>query len=222
MAVNTESEENYLKALYHLEDQGHRPVSTNQLAQRLSAKAPSATAMLQKLADKGLVRYEPYQGGQLTDEGRRKALQTIRHHRLWEVFLVEKLGYGWEEVHDMAEQLEHIRQPELAERLYRFLGRPDYDPHGDPIPRPDGSVPEASRLTASEIPPGRTGLLSGVATGNPAFLSTLRKEGLELGTPLTRLAADIEADILLFAHPEKGNIQLSKATTDRLYVVLEK
>ena len=218
----TESEDNYLKALYHLEDQGFSPVSTNQLAAKLSTKAPSATAMLQKLADKGLVRYEPYQGGRLTDDGRRKALQTIRHHRLWEVFLVEKLGYGWEEVHEMAEQLEHIRQPDLAERLYRFLGSPEYDPHGDPIPRPDGSLPEASKLTASEIPVGKTALLSGVATGNPVFLTNLRKEGLELGTPLTRLNQDAATDILRFSLPGKGVVQLSKATTDRLYVVYEK
>jgi DtxR family Mn-dependent transcriptional regulator len=217
----TESEENYLKALFHLEAEGPVPVSTNRLAAYLNARAPSATAMLQKLAEKGLLDYEPYQGGKLTPTGRQRALTTIRSHRLWEVFLVQKLGFGWEEVHDMAEQLEHIRHPELSQRLDQFLGFPEIDPHGDPIPRSDGSLPEVSRLTAADLQPGESGVLCGVASADPGFLVHLRQQGLELGTLLHRLPNQASGGWLHFTIPPHNPLVLDPASAARIFVAVK-
>jgi DtxR family Mn-dependent transcriptional regulator len=217
----TESEENYLKALFHLEAEGPVPVSTNRLAAYLNTRAPSATAMLQKLAEKGLLTYEPYQGGALTAVGRQRALTTIRSHRLWEVFLVKHLGFGWEEVHDMAEQLEHIRHPELTQRLDQFLGFPEIDPHGDPIPRLDGSIPEVSRLTAADLQPGETGVLCGVASADPHFLIHLRQQGLELGTTLQRQPQVAPQGWLPFAVNHHTPLMLDPAAAARIFVALQ-
>src|SRR5437868_332834 len=135
--MNTFTEENYLKAIYHLSLQSES-VSTNQIAASLNTKAASVTDMLKKLADKKLINYARYQGVTLTVEGERVALSIIRRHRLWEYFLVEKLSFKWDEVHDVAEELEHISSKELIDRLDDFMGNPKYDPHGDPIPDCNG------------------------------------------------------------------------------------
>src|SRR5471030_1303396 len=135
--MNTLAEENYLKSIYHLSlDTGN--VSTNQLAAQLNTKASSVTDMLKKLADKALINYTPYQGVTLTGAGEKIAINIIRKHRLWEFFLVEKLSFKWDEVHEMAEEMEHISSNELIDRLDKFMGFPKYDPHGDPIPDCDG------------------------------------------------------------------------------------
>src|SRR5690606_9923498 len=132
------AEENYLKAIYALEEDEHLPASTNEIAKRINAKASSVTDMLKKLSDKSLVSYQKYQPASLTDEGRKIALNVIRKHRLWEYFLVEKLNFGWEEVHEIAEQLEHIKSTKLTDKLDEFLNFPKFDPHGDPIPDKKG------------------------------------------------------------------------------------
>ena len=134
------SEENYLKEIFHLSGLTDKRVSTNSLASRLNSKASSITDMLQKLSDKKLVKYVKYKGCDLTKEGERIAIQIIRKHRLWETFLVSKLSFGWEEVHDVAEQLEHIDSAKLIDSLDRFLNYPKFDPHGDPIPDKDGNI----------------------------------------------------------------------------------
>ena len=125
------TEENHLKAIFHLSIDEEIGVSTNAIAQNLNTKAPSVTDMLKKLCDKGLVTYKKYQGAALTDLGRKAALNIIRKHRLWEVFLVEKLNFNWSEVHEVAEQLEHIKSKKLTNELDKFLGYPTKDPHGD-------------------------------------------------------------------------------------------
>lgn len=134
------TEENYLKAIYHLSADESKQVNTNQIAAILNTKAASVTDMLKKLSGKNLIDYERYQGVGLTDTGKTIALKIIRKHRLWEYFLVEKLSFGWDEVHDLAEQLEHIPSSELTDRLDEFLGFPKYDPHGDPIPDQSGAI----------------------------------------------------------------------------------
>ena len=139
MKTHTESEENYIKALYHLG--GGRPVSNGDLAQRSGAKGSSVTQAVRRLGQKDLVNVVPYKGVQLTPQGIRLAKSILRKHRLWETFLVDKLGFGWEEVHPLAEQLEHIQSEELVDRLFQFLGSPKHDPHGDPIPERDGQMP---------------------------------------------------------------------------------
>src|SRR6201996_1758164 len=135
--MNTLAEENHLKAIYHLSQQADS-VSTNQIAAALNTKAASVTDMLKKLADKQLINYTPYQGVTLTGAGEKIALLIIRKHRLWEYFLVEKLNFKWDQVHEMAEELEHISSQELIDRLDKFMGYPKYDPHGDPIPDCNG------------------------------------------------------------------------------------
>src|ERR1700743_2860074 len=136
--MNTLAEENYLKSIYHL-SLNNESVSTNQIAASLSTSAASVTDMLKKLADKELINYARYQGVTLTPSGEKIAVHIIRKHRLWEYFLVEKLDFKWDEVHEMAEEMEHISSKELIDRLDRFMGYPKYDPHGDPIPDSNGN-----------------------------------------------------------------------------------
>ena len=130
----TTAEENYLKAIYHLSDGGKKSVSTNDVAGEMNTKPASVSDMLRKLGEKEVIEYRKYYGVNITDEGKKRALQTIRKHRLWEVFLVEKLNFAWDEVHEVAEELEHIQSPLLIQRLDAFLNYPKFDPHGDPIP----------------------------------------------------------------------------------------
>src|ERR1700749_201692 len=137
--MNTLAEENYLKSIYHLSLNG-AIASTNQLAAQLNTKASSVTDMLKKLAEKELINYTPYQGVTLTPPGEKIAINIIRKHRLWEYFLVEKLNFKWDEVHEMAEEMEHISSNELIDRLDKFMGYPKYDPHGDPIPDCNGLI----------------------------------------------------------------------------------
>jgi DtxR family Mn-dependent transcriptional regulator len=136
----TISEENYLKVIYHVSLVAPKGVSTNAIAGMLDTKASSVTDMLKKLADKNLVSYQKYQGVTLTDEGLHKAKMIVRKHRLWEVFLVEKLQFSWDEVHEIAEELEHIQSEPLIDKLDAFLGFPSVDPHGDPIPDANGAI----------------------------------------------------------------------------------
>jgi DtxR family transcriptional regulator, Mn-dependent transcriptional regulator len=178
------TEENYLKTIYYLSSRQEGEVTTNSLAEMTSTKAASVSDMLRKLSDKSLIHYKKYQGVRLTEEGKRLALKVIRRHRLWEVFLVEKLGFGWDEVHDMAEDLEHIRSEELVERLDAYLDYPQFDPHGDPIPSPAGQMPEVEYRKLSEVSVGQEVQVMGVLEHSTEFLQHLDKTGLNLGCKL--------------------------------------
>ena len=179
------TEENYLKIIYLLtERNGGNEVSTNELAEHTQTKAASVSDMLRKLAEKHYINYRKYQGVTLTFEGQHIALAVIRKHRLWEVFLVEKLGFGWDEIHDIAEQLEHIDSKELTECLDRFLGSPTFDPHGDPIPDAKGRMPSVSYQKLSEVPLNQSVVMMGVSTHSPAFLQHLDKYQITLGCSL--------------------------------------
>ena len=147
------SVEDYLKAIYHLTETGEA-ASTNAIAQRLGLAAPSVTGMVKRLAEQGLVRHEPYRGAELTTKGRRAALRTVRRHRVLEAYLVAFLGYDWGNVHDEAERLEHAVTDDLIERMAQALGNPSVDPHGDPIPAPDGSIAEAVYTPLTDLPVG--------------------------------------------------------------------
>lgn len=147
------SVEDYLKAIYHLSE-GGEVASTNAIAQRLGLAAPSVTGMVKRLAEQGLVRHEPYRGAELTPQGRRAALRTVRRHRILEAYLVAFLGYDWGNVHDEAERLEHAVSDDLIERMAQTLGNPSVDPHGDPIPAPDGTMAEVVYTPLSELPEG--------------------------------------------------------------------
>ena len=178
------TEENYLKVIHRLSEATSEDISTNAVAELMQTKAASVTDMLRKLADKGWVNYQKYQGVRLSAEGEKIALSIVRKHRLWELFLVEKMGFNWDEVHEIAEQLEHIESDQLVNKLDEFLGFPKTDPHGDPIPNKDGILPELAYLHLSDIKAGKNCKLMGVAQDSAVFLQLLTKLNLNLGAKL--------------------------------------
>lgn len=180
----TYSEENYLKVIYHLSTGANKGITTNAIATVVESKPSSVTDMVQKLADKELVIYKKYQGVSLTDKGRHNALMIIRKHRLWEVFLVDKLDFSWDEVHDVAEQLEHIKSEKLTDRLEEFLDFPTEDPHGDPIPDRNGKVAKVEKHLLSEIAAGKKVMCVGVKDSSSAFLQYLDKQQIALGSSI--------------------------------------
>lgn len=177
----SQTEENYIKAIYKLSTNGFDTVSTNALAELLGTKPASVTDMIKKLSHKKLIEYEPYKGVKISTKGRTLALSVIRKHRLWEVFLVEKLNFNWDEVHEIAEQLEHIKSPTLVERLDKYLGKPKFDPHGDPIPDENGNFKAANQILIHQSNIGDSGVIVGVKDSSNDFLQYLDRIGLQLG-----------------------------------------
>ncbi len=178
------TEENYLKAIYHISESGANDVSTNALAEEMKTKAASVTDMLKKLSQKDLVEYKKYKGVKISKLGEAVALQVIRKHRLWEVFLVERLQFNWDEVHDIAEQLEHIKSPLLIKKLDAYLEHPKYDPHGDPIPDENGQFGPISRTPLAELQTNSTGKFVAVKDSSSPFLQYLDKVGLYIGATI--------------------------------------
>ena len=179
----TEAQEDYLKHLFLLEEALGGPVPTQALAERLSVKPPSVTEMLKKLKALGLLEHEPYRGARLTERGRKVALEVLRHHRLLEAYLHQALGYGWEEVHQEAERLEHVISEDLEERIAEYLGHPPFDPHGDPIPTKDLTLPSSKALPLTEAPLGRARVARALAQDR-GTLNLLARLGLVPGKPL--------------------------------------
>lgn len=179
----TRSEEDHIKAVHALLQDG-ATAGTKDLAAKLGIKASSVTVMLKKLADKGLLKHEPYYGVKLTAKGKAEALKLVRKHRLWETFLVERLGFGWDEVHEVAEQLEHVRSTKLTDQLAAYLGDPAFDPHGDPIPDRRGKMPvrDARPLAACAV--GDAVRLLAVKDGSDALLHLLDRKGVAIGMRL--------------------------------------
>jgi DtxR family Mn-dependent transcriptional regulator len=175
------TEENYLKEIFKLMELGDNTISTNAIANKLGTRAASVTDMLIKLADKKLVHYKKYKGVTLTAKGKKVALEIIRNHRLWEVFLVEKLKFKWDEVHEMAEELEHINSKEMVLRLDKYLGYPKFDPHGDPIPDGKGKIGVKKSRLLSQLIPNKAAQVVGVVDHSPAFLQYIEKLGIMPG-----------------------------------------
>lgn len=175
------AEENYLKTIYHLSEAGKEPVTTNALAENMNNKAASVTDMIKRLSSKGVITYEKYHGVNISPKGKMQALMVIRKHRLWETFLVEKLGFPWDKVHDVAEQLEHIQSSLLIEKLEEFLGYPAVDPHGHPIPDNNGRIKEVEQIILADWPAGKKGVVRSVKDGSEVFLQYLSKNGITLG-----------------------------------------
>lgn len=171
------AEENYLKAIYHLSDDGAKDVLTNELADSMNTKAASVTDMIKKLSAKELITYKKYYGVNVTAKGKGRALQVIRKHRLWETFLVQKLNFTWDEVHEIAEQLEHIRSPRLIEKLDEFLGFPTVDPHGDPIPDGKGKIKIKPQIPLDKVAEGYKGTIIAVKDSDSTLLKYLEKIG---------------------------------------------
>lgn len=214
--MNTLAEENYLKSIYHL-SQNAISVSTNQLAGLLNTKASSVTDMLKKLAEKSLINYTPYQGVSLTASGEKIAVNIIRKHRLWEYFLVEKLQFKWDEVHEMAEELEHISSNELIDRLDKFMDYPKYDPHGDPIPDCNGLIKVHNLKAVSSVAVNESGIICGVRDHSTPFLQYLEKQGLTIGKKITvKEIIEFDRSVSLFC--DGRTMQISREVANNLLI----
>ena len=213
----TLSEENYIKTIYHLTSFLEGEISTNAIADKMETKASSVTDMLKKLAEKDLVHYKKYQGVSLTDDGKWAAKMIVRKHRLWEVFLVEKLGFSWDEVHDIAEQLEHIKSEQLIDRLDDFLGNPTEDPHGDPIPDAKGTIIKVEKLLLSELSEHQSGMCVGVKDTSSEFLRYLDKQCISLGSKIECISKEV-FDASLKIKVEGRELTISNKIASNLFV----
>lgn len=213
----THSEENYLKAIYHLTVTLEGDVPTNAIAEMMDTKASSVTDMLKKLSDKNLIHYVKYQGVSLTEHGRHAAKMIVRKHRLWEVFLVDKLAFTWDEVHDIAEQLEHIKSEKLINKLDDFLGNPTEDPHGDPIPDAQGKIANTEKVLLSELNENETAICVGVKDSSADFLQYLNKQKIALGAVL-RVIGRENFDASLQIALNETQLTVSSKIAGNLYV----
>ncbi len=221
MELLTQSEENYLKAIYMIANELGSSVSTNVLAERMDTKPSSVTDMVKKLSDKKLIDYQKYQGCSLTDQGLIKALLIVRKHRLWEVFLVEKLKFGWEEVHVIAEQLEHIQSVKLTNQLDDFLGNPKFDPHGDPIPTREGVIlSQSKQIPISDLIINDKGVVIGVEDGSKDFFTFLKRYEIELGTEL-KVIERFSFDDSILVELNGKEVNLSSFISSKIYVQKE-
>lgn len=211
------SEEDHLKAIHSVIDSGGR-ASTNAISARLSTKASSVTDMLKKLAEKRLVKHEPYHGATLTTRGEKIALRLVRKHRLWETFLVARLGFGWNEVHDIAEQLEHVSSEKLVEKLDEYLGRPAFDPHGDPIPDKDGKMKQRTITRLTDCPVGSSVRIVAVEHTSDPLLEHLDRKGISIGMRFD-ISARLEYDGSMELRVKNGPVyNLSAQVAQHLFV----
>ena len=211
------AEENYIKAIWHLQ-QSDSNVTTNELAAELQTKPASVTDMLKRLKEKKLLNYQPYYGVKLNADGKKIALTIIRKHRLWEFFLVEKLKFNWDEVHAIAEELEHVSSSELIKRLDDFLGNPRFDPHGDPIPDGSGKMEPLIQITLHELKENNTAIVTGVGDQSSSLLELLSKKNISIGTKLEikqRNSFDSSVEIKLRNQPL---ITLSEQLAKKIFV----
>lgn len=212
------TEENYLKAIYGGSQKGKEKITVSALAGALNVNAASVVDMLKKLADKKLIIYDKVKGARLTERGNKIAVNVVRNHRLWEVFLLQKLGYSWDVVHEIAEQLEHIKHDELADRLDEFLGYPEFDPHGDPIPKANGELPKTATTMLSEMEIGESCKVAAVKDTSSAFLQYLQQLSVGIGTKI-KVLEKIQFDGSITIQIGKENKKtVSKKFADNLLV----
>ncbi|MCX6199378.1 MAG: metal-dependent transcriptional regulator [Bacteroidetes bacterium] len=212
------TEENYIKSIFHLSEDGDENISTNDIARSVNATAASVTDMLKKLKQKKIITYEKYQGVRLTNEGEKIAKSIVRKHRLWEVFLVEKLGYSWDKIHDIAEQLEHIRSEEMIDKLEKFLGFPKFDPHGDPIPDASGNIKQVKQVLLSKMKVGDKGKVVGVKDSSAKLLQHLDSLEIHLGTSI-EISEVVEFDNSFVVQlGKKRKVTLSKLAAQNIFV----
>lgn len=217
--MNSFTEENYLKTIYKLEEQSGERVNNSLLAKALLVHSATVTDMLKKMSQKKLIVYEKSKGFKLTGKGRKIAISILRKHRLWEVFLVNKLGFGWDEVHDLAEQLEHIQSEALISRLDILLGHPKSDPHGDPIPDENGEFAKSRAVLLSTLKINADAKFTGVTDHSSAFLSYLDKIGLTLGNTIkVKFIEEFDNSYILQINT-KGEIAVSNKVVNSLLVI---
>jgi DtxR family Mn-dependent transcriptional regulator len=213
------TEENYLKAIYSLSERSESfDTSTNEIAERIRTKPPTVSDMLRKLTEKKMVSYEKYKRVQLTRAGKQVAILIIRKHRLWEVFLHDKLDFAWDEVHEVAEQLEHIHSEELILRLEKFLGFPKYDPHGDPIPSANGELSPLKRITLSDAEPNKSYRVVGVKDSSTLFLQYLQQINISIGTKIKLIEKIAFDGSLVISLKKNQQLTVSKKFSDNVLV----
>ncbi len=217
MPMLSRSEEDHIKAVYALLQEGESAF-TKDIAERMRTKASSVTDMLKKLSGKSLLKHEPYYGAKLTAKGQAIALQLVRRHRLWETFLVERLGFGWDEVHDVAEQMEHVANDKLTDKLDEYLGHPHFDPHGDPIPDKHGKLRTRKTRRLDTCKPGESVRIAAVSETTDGLLRLLDAKGLRIGTTLS--VQDVHAfDGSMDIKPQRGSaFSVSKDVSHHLQV----
>lgn len=213
------TEENYLKAIYHLAEGGTKAVLTNEIADSMNTRAASVTDMIKKLSAKNFISYEKYYGVKITKQGKLEALSIIRKHRLWETFLVQKLKFSWDEVHDIAEQLEHIQSPLLIEKLDEFLNYPKADPHGEPIPDRNGKVQVMAQGCLHDQPVGYKGRIVAVKDADSNLLKYLNKIGATPGA-IIELMSKEEYDQSLEIIVENKKLTISKSVSQNILVAI--
>lgn len=213
----THTEENYLKVIYHLSHTEDGGISTNAIAQKIDTKASSVTDMIKKLKEKELITHQKYQGVFITDAGKQAAKMIIRKHRLWEVFLVDTLHFNWDEVHDVAEQLEHIKSEKLINALDAFLGYPKEDPHGDPIPNAKGEIPFREKELLAETLIDTNYMCVGVKDTSSAFLQYLDRQNIALGTTF-KVVKHEKFDHSVTISLNNIELTLSKVVAQNLFV----
>lgn len=213
------TEENYIKSIYSLSLEPGE-VYVSELAKKLNVKLPTVNSMIKKLAVKKLVAYAPYQGIKLTDKGKKEALSIIRKHRLAELFLVKVLGMGWEEVHDIAEQLEHVNSERFFNRIDEMLGYPKADPHGEPIPDINGKVTSKDRILLSQVKEGSSAKISAVGNDEKTFLDHLNSKGLQIGDNVTVKKKELFDGSILIVNKSRKEIMLSHQVAERIWVEL--
>ncbi len=213
----TSAEENYLKAILSISLKDDSKVSTNSISREIGTSAASVSDMLKKLQDKKLIKYEKYKGVELSKKGEIKAINILRKHRLWETFLVNNLGFNWGEVHDVAEQLEHIKSSELIDRLDSYLSFPKYDPHGEPIPNKEGKIPSRNTIPLNELKVGIKGNVMGVTLDDKTFLNYLTQLNISIGTEI-ELIEKIIFDKSLSIKIEKNNNHITNDVAKHLLI----
>ncbi len=215
----TTSEENYLKAIFHLQEK-EGTVSTNALADKLQTKPASVTDMMKKLNAKKLLHYKPYYGFSLSNEGKRIALFIIRRHRLWEFFLSEKLKFDWNEVHLLAEELEHVSSKQLIDRLDKYLGFPQFDPHGDPIPDQKGKMKNLNKVSVLELPFNQTAEVRQVTNQSKEMLEILEHKNIGIGTRL-EVKKHFHFDHSVELKVKSMTVTISEQLAKNIYVTYE-
>ena len=214
----SQTEENYLKAIYKITEREGKSASTNAIAAAMNTAAASVTDMIGRLDKKGYVCYVKSKGATLSDEGAQMAKSLIRKHRLWEVFLCEKLGYSWDECHELAEELEHIQSNNLINRLDSFLGNPQYDPHGDPIPDANGNFATRAQVLLSEMTIGQKGTVVGVQEHSPSFLQFLDSQKLVLGAKVEILEVYEFDDSVKILLNDATQLTLSNKVSQNIFI----
>jgi DtxR family Mn-dependent transcriptional regulator len=213
------TEENYIKSIYSL-SLGPGEVSVSGLAKKLGVKLPTVNSMVKKLSAKKLVSYSPYQGIKISEKGKKEALWIIRKHRLAELFLVDVVGLGWEEVHDIAEQLEHVHSDRFYNRIDEILGYPKVDPHGEPIPDVNGKITANSRISLSQIPEGSTARIVAVGNDEKAFLNHLNSKGLQIGDTIRVRKRELFDGSVSILNKSKKETVISHQVAERIWIEL--